>query len=206
VLVEAEANGALSALPVGIGITKKIPESGLNVLRALWLQDGKRILVTGERKGDDHWQLFVLSLEGGAPTPVPNAAVTPDYLDVSPDDRLAAALGPDGTLTLYPLDGTAAIPLTDLGKLSKPSGWTTDGQLWATDSLTASRYAPSRLMRYDIRSRCVVEERTVSSTDLTGFLAYDDIFITPNGEAIAYESTRFIGSLFLLDGLVPPRR
>ncbi len=205
VLVLSEAAG-LSVLPVGAGMAKKLPDPGLNIMRARWLQDGKRILIAGERQGEDSWHLFVLSLENGTPTPVPNAAVLPDYLDVSPDGRLAAALGLDGTLTLYPLDGTAAIPLTDLGKLSKVSGWTTGGQLWVNDSLTAGRYAPSRLMRYDISSRHVVEERTVFPSDLTGFLGYDDILITPDGAAIAYDSTRFIGSLFLLDGLVPPQR
>jgi eukaryotic-like serine/threonine-protein kinase len=206
VLVENVQGSSLTVLPVGIGVAKTLPVSDLRIVRARWLRDGERILVQAQRKRDDHFQLFVVPLDGGAPTPVPNGAVMGGYLEVSPDDRLAASNDPNGTLTVYPLAGGPPIPLPELGRFSTPSGWTKDGQLWATDALYAGRYAPTRLMRYDLGSRRVVEERTLSPTDLTGFVAFGDIFITSDGEAIAYQYKRIHGSLYLVEGLAQSRR
>ena len=82
-----------------------------------------------------------------------------------------------------------------------PAGWSADGQLWASDCLKAGHDAPSRLMRYDFKTRRMVEERTVSPTDRTGFVGFQDIFVTPDGGAIAYEYTRILGYLYSVDGL-----
>src|SRR5208283_1804162 len=117
---------------------------------------------------DKQWRLFVVPLEGEAPTPISDASIAQFYLEVSRDDRLAAVLGLNGILTIYPLDGSHPIPLTDLGKFTVPVGWTSDGQLWVSDNLTAFRDVPTHLKRYDITGRRVVEERTIGPADLTG--------------------------------------
>ena len=211
VLVKAANDpSALSLLPIGVGVPKKLALEGFNVGNAArWLRDGKRIVMTARRKDDQQWRLFVVPVEGGAPTPLSDAAVSPGYLDVSRDDRFAAALalgGLAGTLTVYPLNGNPPIPLPDLGKFSVLAGWTSDGQLWVSDNLRASRDVPVRLLRYDIPSRRVVEERTLSPTDLTGLVGFWYITITPDSRAIALEYVRKLGYLYLLDGLAPPRR
>jgi len=140
-------------------------------------------------------------LDGGAPAPVPGAFVSPTRFDVSPDDRFAALLDPDGTLTLYPLNGDAPIPLPELGRLAEPAGWATDGQLWASDCLKAGHDAPTRLVRYDFATRRVVDERMISPSDRAGFVGFLDIFVAPNSGAIAYDYTRVFGNLYLMDGL-----
>jgi len=86
------------------------------------------------------------------------------------------------------------------------SGWTSDGQLWVSDNLRAFRVVPSHLRRYDIVPRCVVEEHTLSPTDLSGLAFIGHIFMTPDGRAIAFEYTRKLDYLYLLEGLAPPRR
>ena len=203
VVAQAEfGSGTLSVLPVGVGVTKKVSFPGLQILRARWLRNSQRLVVAAQLQDDGPWQLFVVPLDGGAPAPVPGAFVRPGYLEVSRDDRLAAAQAGDGTLTVYPLNGDPPIPLPELGKLSVPSGWSADGQLWACDCLKAGHDAPTRLMRYDLITRRVVEERAVSPTDHDGFVGFHEFLVTPDGRAIAYEYTRILGYLYLVDGLL----
>ena len=207
----------LSLLPVGVGVPKKPLVEGLYFGMARWLRDGKRLVVTAQRKGEQHLRLFVVPLEGGAPTPLSDEPLVLGALEVSRDDRFAAAVKFDGTLTLYPLDRSAPIPLPDLAKSCVPVGWTTDGQLWvrapgnqlvelARNTPNASRQFSPNLLRYDIPSRRVVEERAFSPDDLTGLVAIGNVHITPDSRAIAFTTRRRLGYLYLLDGLAPPRR
>jgi eukaryotic-like serine/threonine-protein kinase len=202
----AEDLSELWLLPRGVGVPKRLLGMGLHVLSAHWLRDGRRLLVTGQRKGDKQWRLFVVPLEGGIPFVLSETPIMPDYLEASRDDRLAAVVALNGTLTIYPLDGSPPIPLPDVGRFSVPVGWTLEGQLWVSDYLKPFRDAPGHLVRYDIRSRRVVESRPLSPGDVTGLALIERIFITPDSKAIALEYLRRIGYLSLLTGLNPPRR
>jgi len=207
VLVEGPQDpSVLSLLPIGVGVPKKLAMVGLNVGAARWLRDGKRLVVTAQHKGDKQWRLFVVPLEGGAPTPVADAPITQLFLEVSRDDRFAAVVGLDGILSVYPLDGSTPVALTELGKFSVPAGWTGNGQLWVSDRLRVSRDTASHLLRYDISSHRVVEERTFAPADPTGLFNSGFIRITPDSRAVAFDTFRLVGTLYLLDGLAPPRR
>jgi eukaryotic-like serine/threonine-protein kinase len=192
-------------VPIGVGVPKKLTAAGFTFSYATrLLRDGKRLVAIAERHGDKQWRLFLVPLEGGPPTPLSDAPVSQFFLEVSRDDRFAAVVSFDGTLTLFPLDGRAPIPLHDLRRFVVPAGWTADGQLWVYEMV--SRDAPSRLLRYDIPSRRVVEERTITAADLDGLIAVGKVRITPDSRSIALEYYRSLGSLYVLDGLAPPRR
>lgn len=190
----------LLRLPVGVGVAQKLPMEGLNIGAVRWLRDGKRIVATAQRKGEAQWRLFVIPLDRGSPTLLTTG---PAAVEVSRDDRFAAVLGPDGILTLYPLDGSPPLSLPDLGKVAVPVGWTSDGQLWVS-VWKASREGPSHLVRYDIPKRRVVEERIVGPADITGLASIEHISITPDSQSIALQYLRRLGVLYLLEGLAPP--
>ena len=197
----------LSMLPVGAGVAKKLPVEGFNTWVARWLRNTKRLVITGRVKDEQRWRLYLVPLEeGGVLTAFFDRPIAQYFLEVSRDDRFAAALALDGVLTIYPLDASPPIPLPDLGKFSVPVGWTSEGQLWVLDSLRAFRDAPNHLLRYDIPSRRVVEKRTLAPADLTGLAGIDHICITPDSRVIALEYWRRLGYLSVLDGLASPRR
>ena len=102
-----------------------------------------------------------------------------------------------------PVHGGAPIELTELPKDRElvPFGWDAEGALW----LRSFRELPCRIVRYDVRSRHVLEERTLSPADPTGLTVISQAFITPDGKAMAFDYVRILGYLYLLDGLVPPR-
>lgn len=195
----------LSLLPVGVGSSKLLPVKDVNIGSARWLRDGKRLVVMGQRKGETQWRLLIVSLDGGALVPLSDSAVTQVGVEVSHDDRFTAAPDLNGTLTVYPLDGTPPIPLPELGKFAVPAGWSEDGQLWVAGP-SESSVAAVRLRRYDLVSRRVVEERTVVPTDVMGITGVEHTIITPDGRNVAVQYMRKLGSLYTLDGLSPPVR
>jgi eukaryotic-like serine/threonine-protein kinase len=195
----------LSLLPLGVGVPKKVSVGGLDVLIVRWLRDG-RLVTTAPGKSDHVWRLYAVPSGGGTATLVSDAPVLPPYLEVSVDGQFAAASSLNGILTVFPLNGSPPIPLPELGKYATPAGWTSDGQLWASDNLRTVRGAASHLLRFDLGSRRVVEERIVSPPDVTGVAAIGRICITPDSRAFAYEYFRLLGYLYVLDGLAPPRR
>jgi eukaryotic-like serine/threonine-protein kinase len=192
----------LSVVPIGVGVAKTLSLGDVDVLIVRWLKDG-RFVATAPGKDDKVWRLYVVPAGGGQPSQLSNAPVLPPYLEVSRDGRLAAATSRNGILTLFPLDGSAPIPVPELGKYAVPVGWTSAGQLWASDNLRTVRGAASHLLRYDVGSRRIVEQRSLSSAEPTGLTAIGRIRITPDSRTYAYEYFRELDYLYVLDGLVP---
>jgi hypothetical protein len=187
----------LSLLPIGAGVPKTVAVSGVNVVLARLLRDGKRIVLIGQPPDEKQPRLYVMPLEGGVPRPI-SPPLVPSYFDVSRDDRLAVALGLDQVVTLFPVEGGPPVPLPELGRDVVPAGWTADGQLWAS----RFREVPTRLLRFDIRSRRVVEERSIGPSDPTGVTRITRVRITPDGRSLAFDDERALGTLHLVDGLV----
>ena len=189
--------GSLLLLPVGPGVPRTVSVPGLTVSSARWLQGGKYIALIGRATDERQSRLYLVSPEGGVPTPISSAAVSPALFEVSRDNRLVAAHAADDTLTLYSLDGGPPVPLPEVGKDVVPVGWTADGELW----LRALRGVPSRMLRYDIRNRRTVEERTISPSDVTGFTDIGRVCITPDGRTVAFNYVKDLNNLYLLNGL-----
>jgi eukaryotic-like serine/threonine-protein kinase len=197
-----EYRDALSLLPAGPGVARTVSVVGLDVSSARWLHDGRQLAFIARPRADQQSRLYLVPLEDGAPRRISDVAVNPYDIEVSNDDRFVAARALDEVVTLFPLNGGPPVPLPELGTEVAPAGWTADGQLW----VRAFREVPSRLVRYDILTRRVVEERTVSPSDLTGVARIPRVRITPDGGAVAFDYERTLGYLYLLDGLVPTRR
>jgi eukaryotic-like serine/threonine-protein kinase len=195
---------SLILLPVGVGVPKTVAVPGLHVVAARWISDGKRIVVLAKQAGGKY-RLYVVPVDGGEPTPLSDGPVIAFYLEVSRDDRFVAATTPDGTLTLYPLDGSPPVPLPTLGSYTVPSGWTLEGQLWASDNLRAFRDTPSRLRLYDVAKHSVIEERIFSPADVTGLVGIGRIRITPDSRMVVYEYARILTYLYELKGLTAAR-
>jgi len=191
---------ALSLLPVGPGTPRTLPVPGLDVADASWLHDGSGVVFAARPLQGKQANLYRVALAGGAPSRVSETPVQPFQLAVSSDDQLVAARDLDGVLTLFPLDGRPPIPLPELGKGAAPAGWAAKDELWVK-----TQDVPSRVIRYDVRSRRTLEERFVSPSELTGVSRIPTIRITPDGRNVAFDYERTLSYLYVLDGLAPGR-
>jgi eukaryotic-like serine/threonine-protein kinase len=194
-----EFENRLTLVPVGVGSPRTLSVPGVNAVGARLLRDGKRAAFVGQSPEDKQLRIYVMPLEGGEPRPI-SPPVVPAYFDVSHDDGVAAALGLDQVLTLFPLAGGEPVRLPELGRDVVPAGWTEDGQLWARKF----REVPTRLLRFDIAKRRVVEERSVGPIDPTDVIRVTRVRITPDGRSLAFDDERTLGGLVLVEGLGAP--
>ncbi|MGO9064285.1 MAG: protein kinase domain-containing protein [Myxococcaceae bacterium] len=191
---------SLSLLSVGPGAPKTLPLPGLDLAAARWLQGDKGIVFAGRAMQEKQFRLYRVAVEGGLPKRVSDTVISPPYLELSKDDRFVATRDLEDVVTLFPLDGGPPVPLPELGKDAVPAGWTMTGQLWVR-----SLDVPSRMRRYEVRSRRILEERTLTPSDPTGVWRIPQVHMTPDGRAVAFDYERSLGYLYVLEGLAPPR-
>jgi eukaryotic-like serine/threonine-protein kinase len=191
---------SLSLLPVGPGNARALPVTGLDVADASWLRDGSAVVFAARSVQGKQHTLYRAGLDDGAPRRISETPVNPFQVSVSSDDQLVAARELDEVLTLFPLGGGPPVRLPELGKGASPVGWAAKDQLWLR-----TRDVPSRLLRYDIRNRRTLEERSVAPGELTGVSRIPNIQITPDGRHVAFDVERTLSYLYVLEGLSPRR-
>jgi hypothetical protein len=114
---------------------------------------------------------------------------------VSPDQRSVAASGSDGTVTIFPLDGGNPDRVSELGNDAQLIGWLEEGSLLAFERSAV----PSRVRRFDPRTRAVTPYTTLAPPDLTGVQRLIKVLATPDGKTFAFHHRRRSDVLFLMD-------
>ena len=89
--------------PTGVGEAKPLTHDSLNHVRVRWLPDGNRLVFSGNEPGHG-LRLYVESPEEGKPRAISPEGVNAAFV-TSPDGKLAAAVGRDGKLYVYPIEG-----------------------------------------------------------------------------------------------------
>jgi hypothetical protein len=182
--------------PVGTGSSYRVNTPGLEIQRVRWLHDGKRMVATGKPIEEALYRLYLIDPGGAPPRAISDPGILPFLIDISPDDRWVAAVGPTRATTLYPIAGGPAITLTDLPEMY-PTGWSPEGQLWVKDR----DKIPTRLVRYDVQRRKVLQEQLVAPADTSGVVTIPRIRLSSDGKAMAYDFRRMLDYLYLMKGL-----
>ncbi len=195
-----EYHDALSLLPVGPGASRPLALPGFDVAGVRWLHDDKHLVFAARPTAEKQFMLYSVASEGGRPTRISETAVHKYFFEVSQDSQFVAAMALDEIVTVFPLAGGPPVALPDLGKGVVPAVWTTKGELWVR-----SLGIPCRLLRYDIRTRRILEERTLAPSDATGVSRIPQVHLTPDGRTIAFDYERTLGYLYVLQGLTTPR-
>jgi Tol biopolymer transport system component len=198
--VVAQRKGAASELllwPTGAGESKVVSAPGLELESGEIFPDGKRLLLEGRQPGRPA-RLFVMDLPAGTPRPItPEGISSPNgQAGVSPDGRSVAAMGPNGEILIFGVDG---------GEPRKPPGpkeffvgpWSSDGRsLYVAEK----QGLVIKFFRRDLVSgrRDLVREIAPSDpAGVFGIVAY----LAQDGASYVYTYWRFLGNLFLVDGL-----
>jgi eukaryotic-like serine/threonine-protein kinase len=194
--------GALELLPVGPGLAKAFSVPGFIVTRARFLRDGKRFIFSGRPTEERQFRLYAASVDGGKPEPISETAVGPFFFAVSRDEKLVAVASFElESILVLPLDGGAVVSVPDSKNLL-PAGWSDDGQLWVREGLTTSQ-----VLRVDVHTGRRSEAIVAAPSDLVGLDGNPHrFFVTPDGESVAFDYIRILGSLFILNGLAPAGR
>jgi dipeptidyl aminopeptidase/acylaminoacyl peptidase len=186
-------------LPSGEGQPMRLAASGLTYRRdgACWLPDSRRILFQASEP-QRAVRLWVQDIDGGRPHAVSPEGVALSGRPLSPDGKLAAARGPDGTLALYPLDGSASRPLSGVAPGEDIVRWSGDGR---SVYVTNRSQLPTAVHRVEVNSGRRELLRTFAPADPTGVFRLGRVLLTPAGDGVVFGFTRVLSELYLVDGL-----
>jgi hypothetical protein len=131
-------------------------------------------------------------------------AVSPEGVTVyrwralSPDGRLAVALAPDGTPTLYPVDGGPSRAVPGALRDDVPIGWTPDGR---SVYFQRGSTVPSRIEVVDIATGERRLWKELTPPDPAGVISIGPIRLAADGRSYVYSYRRLEDGLIVIEGV-----
>jgi len=188
----------VSLLPVGPGEPRSLNQAGLEHIQSGWarfLPDGQEIMVNGNQHGEA-LRCYLLDLGGANPR-----AITPAGTRCgpsSPDGRLVAGAGPDGTKMLYPIARGPERAVSGLESNFVAVQWSQDGS--ALYGYLEGEL-PGRIFKVDIATgkRSLLQELRPGAP--AGVVNLAPIVVSRDGTRFAYSYNQTLSVLYLVSGL-----
>jgi len=188
----------LVLVPTGAGDPKVLSIGDLAVAGATLFATADRVLLVASVDGAGR-RLWVLDVAGGDPRPISPAGVSTFYWPaISPDGSRAVAMGPDGVLTIYPVEGGEPSSVAGVQPGDVPSGWAADSRRLYV--LQGAR-VPATVDLLEIETGERTRWRELSPPDPAGILTIGPLHVTPDGAAYVYSYRRVLHMLALLSGV-----
>ena len=202
---ESWQGSRLRLVPTGAGEARELAFPDIVINWAGWLPDGQRLLLTG-RQRDGRWvRVFVAELDGTglrAITPegvFPRAFETDGWTRAVSDGRRVAVEGPNGSVTLYPVDGPGEPrEVPGLGPGFHAVRFGADGR---SLFVVEHQRTPTRLHRVDLETGQRSLAFELMPPDPAGVTTFTNAFVTADGRVYAYEYRQVLGNLYLAEGL-----
>ena len=187
----------LVLLPTGAGDAVPLTRDRLrHEVGGVFFPDGKRVLFLGREPGKGN-RLYVQAVSGGTPLPISSEGPFGNG-PISPDGRLAAAMGPEGKIVLYPTAPGEPLAVPGATPMEFPIQWTLDGKF-----LYAFRFGelPARVFRIDPFSGKRELWKQFAPSDPAGVVEVRSIAMTPDAVSYAYTYVRILSTLYSAEGL-----
>jgi hypothetical protein len=183
--------------PTGVGQRRTLPVSGYERFHSgRWLPDGKRVFFNANVAGRAT-RCSLLDLAGGAPRPV--GAEGGLCAASSPDGEWLAVEGPDGGMSLLPVDGAAPPrPVRGWEKEWTVLQWSADGR---SLFITNEAEVPMSIRKLDLETGRTELVRTLVPPDKAGVQPIAAPIVTRDGRTYAYTYIRLLGDLYVAKGL-----
>ncbi|MFN8090885.1 MAG: protein kinase [Vicinamibacteria bacterium] len=203
-----EPEMSLELIPTGPGATRRIPlpDFAGSDLRPDVLPDGKSAILWGRRRGEP-FAFWGIDLETGALRKLSPSGTSPYAYQtlLSPDGQRIAYVDTShptregaNTIGVSRTDGSEARATVTLDPGEAISGWGPD----SASLLVWNRNAvPAEVDRVDLASGRRTRVLTVSPPDPVGVQGIQILLATPDAEAYAYNVTRKLSELYLVEGL-----
>jgi hypothetical protein len=189
----------LVLVPTGAG-EEKILESGAieeyDGLDVRWSGDGRRLLFGARAKGS-RVELWVQDVAGGGPRGLTPEGLATQSASISPDGRFV--LVEEDGYWIYPVEGGPKRPVSGLRK-----GVDFVWRNWSADGRFVYAWDPTRLpfvvSRVELTTGRREPWKTIMPQDPAG-IDEGDLVLTPDGKSYAYNCSRDLSDLFLVEGL-----
>ncbi len=199
---------ALLVIPTGPGATRRIPlpDFAGSDLRPDVLPDGKSAILWGRHRGEP-FAFWGIDLETGALRKLSPSGASPYAYQtlLSPDGRSIAYVDTShptregaNTIGVSRIDGSDAHAVVTLAAGEAISGWGPD----SASLLVWNRNAvPAQVDRLDLAAGRRTRVLTVAPPDPVGVPGIQILLVTPDATAYAYNVTRKLSELYLVEGL-----
>jgi len=124
VVTQPSTGGQLSLVPTGAGEARQLTHDNVSYATVHYFPDGKRLLAGGIESGHGA-RGYVIDSNSGDSKPVTPEGVAAGIL--SPDGQNIAVRTQDGSLGIWPLDGSGLRLIPGVDSKYAVSGWTPDG-------------------------------------------------------------------------------
>jgi Tol biopolymer transport system component len=186
-------------LPTGTGETRQLTHDAIHHQGAAWTSDGKRIVFVGNEPGH-RIRYYVESLDAGPPRAITPENVSYSIYDpvvISPDGKLVAVAGLDGSITLYPLDGGPARAVPKGAEGFAPLRWCQDDSLMVYQGGNM----PVKILRLDVVTGAKAPWRELAPNYKTGLNGIPLVRVGADCQSSAYSAGYEPSDLWIADGL-----
>ena len=183
--------------PTGVGEPRQITHDTINHQWGTWLPDNRRILFSGNERGQP-LRIYIQDLASGTAKSIAPAGVTAGGNAVSPDGRSFVGSDADRRVAIYTIDGSEAPRLLPESLTrALPCRWSSDGK---SIYLFRRGEIPAKILRFDLGK----ESETVVRELPRGELGIVSFRITPDGRYYAYTFPTDESQLYLMQGANRP--
>jgi WD40 repeat protein len=196
----AHQGAKLVIVPTGTGEARELKIDGAFESGAAWFPDSRRAVVGGAT-GNGGYRLHVIDTLDETAKPLSPENIWSGGIRsfaVSPDGRFVAGMSSQGTIVLYPLDGTAPIPVAGAEAGEIPIQFAADG---ASLFVYRPTTLPARVHRVALATGQRELWRELTAADPAGVYKIAPVAITPDGNAYAYTALRVLSELYLTEGV-----
>ena len=198
--VLAHQGPKLVIVPTGTGEPRELKVEGSFESGAAWFPDSRRVLVGGA-VGKGAYRLYVIDTLDETAKPI-----SPEHIwsggvrsfAVSSDALFVAGMNAEEMIVLYPLDGSAPVPVPGVEKGEIPIQFSADGQSIFVYRPTA---LPARVHRVTVATGQRELWRELTASDPAGVYKIAPVMATPDGSAYAYTAMRVLSELYLTEGV-----
>jgi eukaryotic-like serine/threonine-protein kinase len=162
---------------------------------AAWSADGQRLFLIAHEEGRPA-RIFVRRSEKSWQPVTPEGVFNAGSWAIAPRAEKVAALGPDGTVSLYSVDDGPPHPL--VGESGTPVHWSADGA-WLY--LRGPGDVPARVYRRNLLTDRVEPWKELIPADAAAVIIIDGPILSADGRSYAYGVGRTFNDLYLAVGL-----
>ncbi|HEX6098834.1 MAG TPA: protein kinase [Thermoanaerobaculia bacterium] len=196
----AHQGAKLVIVPTGTGEARELKIDGTFESGAAWFPDSRRAVVGGAT-GNGGYRLHVIDTLDESAKPLSPENIWSGGIRsfaVSPDGRFVAGMSAQGTIVLYPVDGTAPVAVNGAEAGEIPIQFAADG---ASLFVYRPTTLPARVHRITLATGQRELWRELTAADPAGVYKIAPVAITPDGNAYAYTALRVLSELYLTEGV-----
>ena len=197
VITRPAKEGALFVVPTGAGEARQLTHDNISYGAVRYLPDGKQLLAGGIEAGHGARD-YLIDVNSGNSKPITPEGVV--GIQLSPDGRSTAVLGPDGKWGIWPLDGGEMRPIPDLDSKYRVTGWTSDGAfLYAASSKPGERIA--KVYKVNAATGKMELWKTFGEGTPTGAAGVGAPRFSSDQSAYAYVYSQVLSQAYVVKGL-----